>query len=155
LKRIKRPLPFFATTAVVCLLVSLGGYGCGEAISPLPPPNLYQLRTIGFAYALATDNLDHPPSNKAELLPFLKEVAKSDDSPAELLRSKVDGEEFVIHWGFDCRSIGGTPVKMPVLAYEKAGKDGKRLVLQSYRYASQVTEEQFAELPFPPGFARP
>src|SRR6202023_4359151 len=102
-------------------------------------PSLYQLRTIGSAWRWATDELGHAPQNKEELMLYLKDAAKGYDNPADILRSKVDGEEFVIHWGVDNRNAPPNPDSIPVLAYEKHGKDGKRAVLQ-YRSAKIVTD---------------
>jgi hypothetical protein len=62
----------------------------------------------------------------------------------------------VILWGVDYRTYktSGDPASLPVLAYEKHGKDGKRLVLQ-YRYVTLVTDEELAGLPFPKGHRPP
>jgi len=114
------------------------------------------------AYGKATLDLDRPPKNKEELLPFLKPPANPDNpdaatlKPEDILRSPADGEEFVIHWGIDIRSLnmGGDPAKLPVLAYEKNSHNGKRLVLQG-RTVTEVTDEQFSELPFPRGHNPP
>jgi hypothetical protein len=132
---------------------------------------LANLNTIGKAYATATDDLGHPPRDKGELSRYLKAIlaeeaqanerAESDEPVAakdvrtveDVMRSESDGEEFVIHWGVDYRGPRG--FKAPLLAYEKRGKDGRRYVLQGARTVRQVTNEEFAELPFPPGFNPP
>jgi hypothetical protein len=132
---------------------------------------LANLNTIGRAYAIATEELRHPPRNKEEFLPYLKatlaeetlakERAEADEPAAagdvrkveDVMRSESDGEEFVIHWGVDCRGQRG--LTAPVLAYEKSGKDGRRYVLQGVRGPYLVKNEKFAELPFPPGFNPP
>ncbi len=51
-------------------------------------------------------------------------------------------------------NLSGKPAEIPVLAYEKNGVDGKRLVLQ-VRYVTLVSDEDLATLPFPPGFKAP
>lgn len=144
----------FALTLVVILMVCMGGEGCGSSKPPEPPLSFGQLRDIGRAYLLATDNLERPPVGKEDLLPILKELRK-DDNPADVFRSNVDNEEFVIHWGLDLRDVTGAPNKMPVLVYEKTGRDGKRMVLQGYRYTRLVPDDQMGELVFPPGFRNP
>jgi len=145
---------FLLKSGVICLLVSVGGFGCSSKSSPEPTASLMQLRLIGVAYARATDELDHPPQNKQELVPFLKDLAKGYDNPADILRSKVDDEEFVIHYGVDFRDATGKDVDLPVLAYEKIGKDGKRAVLL-HRFTYLKTDEDFAKLVFPPGYKAP
>jgi hypothetical protein len=146
---------YLLKSGVVCLLVSMGGFGCSSAkTSPLPPASVFQLRIIGVAYARATEELDHPPQNKEELVLYLKDLAKGYDNPADILISKVDGEEFVIHWNVDYRNWAGKDADIPVTAYEKHGKDGKRAVLQ-YRFANTKTDEEFANLKFPQGYKSP
>src|SRR5205807_9669556 len=122
---------------ILGLLASLGGSGCGSGSVQDDSSSAGQLRTIAMAYGKATETLDHPPNNKAELIEVLKEMGY-EDPENDVLRSKVDREEFVIHWGFDGRDLRGRPGDMPVLAYEKQGKDGKRRVLQ-YRWVKEVT----------------
>jgi hypothetical protein len=152
-------------------MVCLAGPGCGRSV---PEVNLAanaraQLRAIAKAYMDATDRLNRPPHSKDELLPDVKLVLSTTVdpnnpetitgttmSPADVLRSPNDGDEFVILWGVDVREINpaGPRSELPVLAYEKRGKDGKRLVLQ-LRFVREVTDEQFAGLPFPRGVKRP
>jgi hypothetical protein len=140
-------------------LICVSGYGCGSAKGPAQlTPSAPQLLTIGAAYGEATARLDHPPENKEEFLPYLKDIIKNSKewtSPDDVLRSKNDGEEFVINWAVDIRDLQGLPQKMPVVAYEKLGKDGMHYVLQGRRYVSKVSDENLAELPFPPGSKRP
>jgi hypothetical protein len=155
---------FPANVFVFCLAIILGGAGCGRSVTvgKVTSKSWYNLRTIGMAYGQATINLDHPPKNKEELMPFLKPPPNPDNpeaatlKPEDILRSPVDGEEFVIHWGLDFRTfnMGGDPAKLPVLAYEKHSHDGKRLVLQG-RTVTEVTDDQLSELPFPKGFNPP
>jgi hypothetical protein len=145
------------------------GFGCSRG-APKKNTTLADLNTIARAYASATDELGHPPRSKEEFLPYLKaalaeernpgQAADSDEPVAaadvrkveDVMRSESDGEEFVIHWGVDYR--GPRSLKAPVLAYEKRGKDGRRYVLQGLRPRS-VKDEEFADLPFPPGFNPP
>jgi len=116
------------------------------------------LRTIGLAHIQATQELDRPPAGKEELLPYLRDLLQQDPdyaNPSDIFRSKVDGEEFVIHWNVELRELGrANPRKMPVLAYEKSGKDGKRQVLQ-FRNTFPATQEELSELPFPPPYKNP
>jgi len=146
---------YLVKLGVVGLLVSMGGLGCGSGKpSSEPAASIGQLRTIAIAYGKATTELERPPQNKAELMLYLKDLAKGYDDPADILRSKVDGEEFVIHYGVDFRDVAGKDADMPVLAYEKYGKDGKRAVLL-FRFPFVKTDEDFANCKFPPGYKSP
>jgi hypothetical protein len=138
---------------VYVVVIGIAGCGSGTTVKQLPA-SVFQLKLIAQAYAQATESLERPPNNKQEILEFLKD--KGYDNPEDILRSKVDGEEFVIHWGVDYRNVGpgSRPATLPVLAYEKVGKDGKRQVLQ-FRYVSQVADEDLASLPFPKPYKAP
>jgi len=145
-------------------LIGFGLSGCGSKPVSTITPATEQLRAIGIAYAKATIDMERPPTKKEELYPFFKKADDPDNSdnpkqeqnPADYFRSLSDGEEFVIDWGFDIRkiAISAPPKKMPVIAYEKKGVDGKRYILQ-VRYVSHVTDEELADLPFPKGFKGP
>jgi hypothetical protein len=150
---------FFWKAGVVGLLVALAGFGCSKSKPPPPAPVAAQLRAIGAAYFAATRELDHPPNNKEELVRYIKLAKPNPEdpenpetvNPAEVLRSPNDNEEFVILWGVDVMSLNTSKQNMlPVIAYEKNGKDGKRWVLQ-LRFARQATDEEMETLPFPPG----
>jgi len=130
------------------------GYGCGPKAPNLtdPPPAANKLGAIGRAYMLATDALDRGPLNKDELKPYIS----PDWADLDVFRSPNDNEEYVILWGLDYRGMDlqGNFRKQPVFAYEKTGKDGKRLVLQG-RYVFQVEDEDLTKLPFPPPYQAP
>jgi hypothetical protein len=148
---------YLSKTGVVFLLITVGGYGCGSKKAEEPPPAFGQLNTIARVYALATENLDHPPQNKDEFMPFLKDAlqGQEDGNPEDALRPKVDLDAFVIHWGVDCRDLPrGRPAEWPVLAYEKQSKNGKRYVLR-FRMVREVTDEELSSLPFPRGYNPP
>jgi hypothetical protein len=155
------------TVGVVSCLI-LGGIGCGsKAVVKLPPAST-QLWKINGAYIRATMVNDSPPQSKADLLPFLlnpkgpnaddteTDKAEEKPNPEDFFKSFGDGEEFVILWGVDCRNydLSGNQTGSPVIAYEKYGVDGTRYVLQ-FRKVSKATNEELANLPFPPGFKAP
>jgi hypothetical protein len=150
---------------VVGLLASLSGSGCGGGAEEIPPEikdATKNLRTISNGYVKGTEAMDHPPRNKEELVPYIHAVPDLEDPDApepeidmeQLFRSPNDGEKYVIHWGVDFRDFRINTRTMPVLAYEKVGKDGKRVVAQG-RYVRIVTDDDFVDLPFPPGFRAP
>ena len=151
---------FVLKIAVLGLMIFVGSFGCGHS-TPKPPeisPAMTQLYAIQRAYIDATISYNRPPSNKDELAPYLKDPADREKTakPEDILISATDGEEFVIHWGFDFRheDLSGDTTQWPVLAYEKTGKDGKRLVSQ-IRVVREATAEQLAAPPFPEGFRPP
>jgi hypothetical protein len=162
----------FILKAAACVLGCLATVGCGsKPVGKLPDPTDSRLKTLGSAYALATDNLGHAPRSKEDLLQGLKtlkenlqaaaedaEGEKADKAqvtwePADILRSANDNEEFVVIYGVDYHdyNVSRTPRDLPVIAHEKTGKEGKRYVLQ-IRYVRLVPDEDFPNLKFPPGY---
>ena len=151
------------TIGLVGLLACVSGLGCGGGgkVTPLAPSS-NNLRTIVLAYGKATQDLGHAPRSKEELLPYFQSAPDPEDpdKPVKIVdvstifRSPADEKDYVIHWGVNLADFEGAPSTWPVLAYEREGKDGKRFILQG-RYVKAVTDEQLAELPFPPGFKSP
>ncbi len=149
--------------SVSALLRSLGigllflfALGCGssETREVKLEPSLERLKVISRAYIEASRDLEHPPQNAGELMPYLK-GGRID--PAEILRSPTDGQEYTIIWGVDMNNlppVEGPPNNFIVLAYEKQGRDGKRWVA-GFRRARQMTDEEFKDAPFPPGHKAP
>jgi hypothetical protein len=160
---------WFFCVGIVSVLVSLGGVGCGgsKPVAKTPAVSM-QLSRIFNAYVKATDNAGSPPQSKEDLLPFLlipkergpddPEPEKADEKPdpAEFFKSSGDGEDFVILWGVDYRNFNLSDTKndSPVIAYEKYGENGKRWVMR-FRKVSNMTNEDLALLPFPPGHKAP
>jgi hypothetical protein len=145
------PLPW----CIGICMISLCAVGCGSSatVEQKVDPALERLKIIARAYIQATRELEHPPQNASELMPYLK----SAGDPAEILRSPNDGQDFKILWGVDLQTIPpveGGAKKFMVLAYEKQGRDGKRWV-GGFRKVRQMTEEEFREAPFPPGHMPP
>jgi hypothetical protein len=134
-------------------LFALVGLGCGgpavvEKEGSLSPQHL---RAISEAYLRANKKLGRPPQNLNEILPYLQ---KGGD-PATFLHSPEDGEEYQIFWNIDVMSMRPrADGKLPVLAFEKHGKDGKRYVLEGH-YIRQLNDEDFHKAWFPPGFTPP
>jgi hypothetical protein len=134
------------TSALLLLGIAGGSCGCSSRPTSLVEqldPVREQLLRIWKAYHLASEQLRRAPANADELKPFLREVG----DPDSLLRSPNDGEQFVIQWGVDI--LKPVPSKqarrLPVLAHEKLGRDGKRQVLTILGSVSLMTEEELAK----------
>jgi hypothetical protein len=92
--------------------------------------------------------LNRPPANAKELLPFVQEMGK----PADILRSPNDGQDFVVVWGVELRKLKETGNAVPVVAYEKVGKDGKRHVLRGRADVVLMTDGELKGAVFPSGY---
>jgi hypothetical protein len=141
----------WAAGAVVGFVMCLGGLGCGGGdtkVEPTEAPISYQrLRAIQRAYMQATRELQRPPQNAQDILPYLH--YKGEGGPAALLRSPDDGEPYQIFWGTDPlrpREDG----QLPILACEQRGKDGARYLMDA-QFVRRKTDEEFKEAPLPPG----
>ena len=131
-----------------CSLVVLAVFlviGCSQSSSNMPKPNDFSLlRGVVSTYRVANSSLGHPPQNIDELKSVLAPLLKD---PSEVLRSKRDGEDFVIIWGLDLNSAPGDLV----VAYERTGVDGKRMVVTADANVTEVSATEFANLKFPNG----
>ncbi len=136
--------------AVAGMVVSLSLPGCGGATQqPREAPLSYQhLKAIQRAYLLALRELQRPPENAKEILPYLH--FEGDGGPQALLRSPDDGEEYKIFWGIDPLQPRQGDDKLPILAHEQRGKDGMRYVMDAVG-VYRKTDEEFAQLPMPAG----
>lgn len=121
--------------------------GCGRHTAPPPPDDPSKLRGVTTLYALATRDLGKPPSDMEQLKQVLAPAAKD---PASLLVSSRDGQEFAVVWGLDL--VHGSPPTDTILAYEKSGRDGTRLVVTCGGDVREVSDEQFTGLRFPRGY---
>jgi hypothetical protein len=130
----------------VALLLLAGCSSKPKGVQGLEPVVMH-LQAINGAYIKTTEKLGRPPKNSAEIRPALQE----NGNPDELLRSPVDGEEFVIVWGVDPRQTPPKDGKLPVLIYEKKGSRGKRYVLQLPTMITTLTEDELKSAYFPGG----
>jgi hypothetical protein len=134
---------------VVVALPLLGGCGGGKEYSaPLPEENV-QLRQLAVFFGqYQSRNKGQMPRNEQELKSFIQSTGVTDvDS---VLVSKRDGQPFVVRYG-KAGGVGGPPQpgkspSEPVVAYEKTGVDGKRMVAFSTGRVELVDETRFQEL---------
>ena len=94
---------------------------------------------------MAQHNLGRPPKDMGELKAVLAPMVKDLD---KYFRSERDGEEYVVVWG---QNLDTVPPET-VMAYERKGVDGKRMVVTSGGRTREVTSEEFAQLKFPNGY---
>ena len=135
----------FVATTSVCLLV-LYSSGCkSNRPEKATLESSRNLAAIRDAYFKAIDKQRRPPASREEILADVKDAG----DPDEILRSPLDGQDYVILWGTDPRA---NPV--PVVAYERLGKDGWRYVLRGH-VVFFLNEEEFRKLPFPQGHTAP
>jgi len=141
---------FLSNNIKVLLLLSIFGFiGCGgEKIEPLTTdPTVIALDKIGGAYIRGTP----PPKTKADLLA----IFKLSSFPKELLISPNDGQEFIIVYDVELKGLKVSGAQLPVVAFEKSGKDGKRYVLRGMNTIVQLTDEQLKSSVFPAGYNFP
>lgn len=134
----------------VVFLAWCAALGCGAPGTPVDKvdPTAKNLDRIGDAYVRATMTLRRPPENLQELEPVLAMQGK----PEDILRSPNDGEDFVIVWGVELRRLKAQGNAVPVVAYEKKGKDGKRYVLRGRAEVILLTDGQLKAATFPAGY---
>ena len=68
-----------------------------------------------------------------------------DPDPSKYVRSPRDGEEFIVVWGLDLSRTSGDTV----VAYERKGVDGKRMVVTADSNIREVTGDELRQLKFP------
>jgi hypothetical protein len=130
-----------ASAAVMAAAIGCGGGGGSTAPTPT---DASMLRGVVSTYRIATRDLGRPPQNVEELKTVLAPVSKE---PMEYLISKRDGEEFVIVWNVN---LNNTPADT-IVAYERTGVDGKRMVVSANANVREVSADEFSQLKFPKG----
>jgi hypothetical protein len=137
--------PIFMSILSIVMLV-----GCGSGDKPsaiTTDPTIIALDKLGGAYIRGTP----PPKTKAELLA----IFKSCNHPKELLISPSDGQEFIIVYGVELKGLKVTGAQLPIVAFEKTGKDGKRYALRGMNTVVQLTEAELKSSVFPEGYKFP
>jgi hypothetical protein len=131
-----------------CLVV----LGCGSTTQQEPPTPTHQnLQAIGDAYVRATQSFNRPPTSLNELLPSLRQHGKTD----QLLRSPNDNTPFEIVWGIELRMLKATGNAVPIVAYERNGKDGLRYVLRGRSEVLHLSESALKGCTFPADYKFP
>ena len=140
-------LPYQIKVALLLLTFFLIGCG-GEKSEPLTTDlTAIALDKIGRAYNMGI----FPPKTKADLLAIFKFCSH----PKELLISPNDGQEFIIVYDVELKGLKVSGAQLPVVAFEKFGKDGKRYVLRGMNTIVQLTEAELKSSVFPEGYKFP
>lgn len=137
--------PIFMSILPIVMLV-----GCGSGDKPssiTTDPTIIALDKLGGAYIRGTP----PPKTKAELLA----IFKSCNHPKELLISPSDGQEFIIVYSVELKGLKVTGAQLPIVAFEKTGKDGKRYALRGMNTVVQLSEAELKSSVFPEGYKLP
>ncbi len=137
--------PIFMSILPIVMLA-----GCGSEDKPstiTTDPTIISLDKLGGAYIRGTP----PPKTKAELL----SIFKSCNHPKELLISPSDGQEFIIVYSVELKGLKVTGAQLPIVAFEKTGKDGKRYALRGMNTVVQLTEAELKSSVFPEGYKFP
>jgi hypothetical protein len=136
------------TGRVVLLLALAALAGCNSAKRDAARQRQSShLRTLVSVYNFAASKQGHPPAGETEFKSFIDTSAKPMidslklSSPNELFVSERDGQPFVVV--YSKRPPGMNP---DVIAYEKTGVDGKRLVGYSLGMIEEVDEARFNQL---------
>jgi hypothetical protein len=116
--------------------------GCDGGTRVNPPPDESYLRGIVRTYVIAARDLGRAPKSIDEIKAV---YAPADPQPDKYVRSPRDGEEFVVVWGLDLNRAPGDSV----VAYERKGADGKRMVVTADSIVKEVTDDELRQMKFP------
>jgi hypothetical protein len=133
-----------------CLLLFLAG--CGGA-DELNSPTAVKLKGLGVLYLdFAANRSGAGPADEKEFKRHIRGLPDHVLSGNGLNPKDMDGafvsardqQPFVVRYGTPVTEISGKSA--PLIAHEKTGKDGKRLVGFANGKAEHVTEERLKEL---------
>jgi hypothetical protein len=138
-----------ATGLLLLLLLLVPGCGSDELASPTAK-RLTGLAKLYLDCAVAKNGKG--PANEQEFkkhirsLPsFVVEMNEVDPNAIDtVFVSERDKEPFVVRYGISISGISGTSA--PLVAHEKTGKNGKRLVVYANAKVEQLNDAQFQDL---------
>ena len=134
-----------ATPALILFGLLLVAAGCSKTkvVETQLPVSQERLLKIGLVYSQYCTRHKKPPTQLADLKALLGNT--------ESTLSGDDGKPFTICWGVDFAKPVGTGQQPVVVAYETAGRDGKRYVLTTARNVQHLTDTEFRASNFPQG----
>jgi hypothetical protein len=136
----------FANIGVLAVVVCTAS-GCTSRSAIANKEEMSRLKPLVVLYTSASSALRHPPQSEDE---FKKYIATQKgrlldmlhvEKPEELFTSERDGQPYVIAYG---PTANGKPRE--VIAYEKVGVNGKRMVGYATGIVSELDEERFREV---------
>jgi hypothetical protein len=130
------------------MLILLGitvSVGCDGGTRINKPPDESNIRGIVRVYGIAARDLGRPPKSMEELKAVYAPV---DPDTSKYVRSPRDGEEFAVVWGLNLQNASADTV----IAYERKGADGKRMVVTADSTVRDVTDDEFHQLKFPKNY---
>ncbi len=141
--------PLLAVTAAVVLLAT----GCSGGSDAMESPTAARLKGLATMYMdFIVAKGGNTPASEAELKKHMRTVDAIQLNMAGIQRDKIDeafvslrdNEPFVVVYGVAPGTLGAKDG--PVIAYEKTGIDGKKLVVNVSTHLSYVNEQQLQEL---------
>lgn len=140
--RCNQTFAFRIGAPLLCIASLLAASGCGESGGGGKVPEASPSETLSgvvTTYLAATRDLGRPPKEYSELEAIYAPISAT---PAEYLTSKRDGEKFVVVWGINlARSAPDT-----VIAYEKVGVNGKRMLVTLNGEVREVTDAEISKI---------
>ena len=139
---------------LIVLFLSLTICGCGQGdplvVDKALDPTHGNFIQISAAYRqYCNDNGKGLPSDKEFLVALAKE-----GKPDEILKGR-DGQPVVVCYGVNMNEALPWAKTVGVLAYEKQGVGGKRMVLSTAGSISEMDDAEFKAASFPPGHKPP
>jgi len=143
-----RNVPFAAGVglAALCWLVVAG---CSHSASKATEES--NLKPLAVFYGrFISQHRGQAPANEAEFKAFVKSLSKAEldgfkiTDPESIFVSSRDGKPYATHYGAASGAAG--PSGSPVIAYEQAGKGGKRFVATTVGAVEEVDEARFKQL---------
>jgi len=138
--------------AVWLLLLFVAASGCGgdDALESPTAARLKGLSTMYLDFVVAKGGT--APANEAELKKHMQTIDQIQLNMAGIERGKIDeafvslrdNEPFVVIYGVSAGTLGAKDG--PVVAHEKTGVGGKRLVVNVSTHLQHVNESRLKEL---------
>jgi hypothetical protein len=140
----------FRTATWLTLLALLAAPGCGSELESPTATKLKALSNFYLDYAVARQG--QGPATEQDLKKYIRAIPDHIFSTSGLERSEIDslfnserdGEPFVVVYGLKISGISGK--SGPVVAHEKTGKGGKRLVVLANTKLELADEARLQEL---------
>lgn len=131
-----------AAILLLCASLSVLSIGCSAPAPEVSEEQDGTMRALAMAYGqYVSQNRGRPPKDEKRLRKFVEDKQHILDtfgveSIDDMFVSPRDNEPYVVNYGKKAR----------VVAYEKVGVDGKRMIAEDLGVVREVDEAEFAEL---------